>query len=342
MINFYPICESEMCSCFPLSTSLLLLFALWNENPLFSYAEDYFQPWKQCLNMIWRSPLLCVCVVWGGGGGGVQVMFSSEGSVWTWSDKGHHCVSVCRQVMSSSENSVWTWSEEGHHCLCVCGQVMSNSEDWTWSEEVHHSVCVCVCVLCVCAGYVQLWRRCLNMVWRRPPLFVCMWAGYVQLWRLNMVWRSPPLCVCVCVCVCRLCPALKAVFEHGLKKSATLCVCVCRLCPALKAVFEHGLKKSATLCVCVCRLCPALKAVFEHGLKKSTIMGGHCHPWLFIEEVCLPASATFFLSFFGSLVCYCILLSWWRFILACHFIFLSVLLLFSIFFCLSLSCLCYC
>ena len=81
-----------------------------------------------------------------------------------------------------------------------------------------------------------------------------------------------------------------------------VCVCVCRLCPALKAVFEHGLKKSTTLCVCVCRLCPALKAVFEHGLKKSTIMGGHCHPWLFIEEVCLPASATFFLWQFGLLL----------------------------------------
>ena len=33
------------------------------------------------------------------------------------------------------------------------------------------------------------------------------------------------------------------------------------------------------------RLCPALKAIFEHGLKKSTILGGNCHPWLFIEEV---------------------------------------------------------
>lgn len=32
-------------------------------------------------------------------------------------------------------------------------------------------------------------------------------------------------------------------------------------------------------------LCPALKAIFQHGLKKTSILGGPCHPWLFIEEV---------------------------------------------------------
>lgn len=32
-------------------------------------------------------------------------------------------------------------------------------------------------------------------------------------------------------------------------------------------------------------LCPALKAIFMHGLKKPSILGGPCHPWLFIEEV---------------------------------------------------------
>lgn len=32
-------------------------------------------------------------------------------------------------------------------------------------------------------------------------------------------------------------------------------------------------------------LCPALKAIFQHGLKKPSILGGPCHPWLFIEEV---------------------------------------------------------
>ncbi|XP_055000139.1 small G protein signaling modulator 3 [Sorex araneus] len=31
-------------------------------------------------------------------------------------------------------------------------------------------------------------------------------------------------------------------------------------------------------------LCPALKALFEHGLKKPSLLGGACHPWMFIEE----------------------------------------------------------
>ncbi|XP_064419471.1 small G protein signaling modulator 3 isoform X3 [Latimeria chalumnae] len=31
-------------------------------------------------------------------------------------------------------------------------------------------------------------------------------------------------------------------------------------------------------------LCPAVKAIFEHGLKKPSLLGGPCHPWLFIEE----------------------------------------------------------
>ncbi|XP_043924287.1 small G protein signaling modulator 3 isoform X2 [Protopterus annectens] len=31
-------------------------------------------------------------------------------------------------------------------------------------------------------------------------------------------------------------------------------------------------------------LCPAMKAIFEHGLKKPSLLGGPCHPWLFIEE----------------------------------------------------------
>ncbi|XP_042746372.1 small G protein signaling modulator 3 isoform X2 [Lagopus leucura] len=31
-------------------------------------------------------------------------------------------------------------------------------------------------------------------------------------------------------------------------------------------------------------LCPALKSIFEHGLKKPSLLGGACHPWLFIEE----------------------------------------------------------
>uniref|UniRef100_A0A8C6VMN8 RUN and TBC1 domain-containing protein 3 n=1 Tax=Naja naja TaxID=35670 RepID=A0A8C6VMN8_NAJNA len=31
-------------------------------------------------------------------------------------------------------------------------------------------------------------------------------------------------------------------------------------------------------------LCPALKAIFEQGLKRPSLLGGACHPWLFIEE----------------------------------------------------------
>ncbi|XP_073448745.1 small G protein signaling modulator 3 isoform X1 [Aquarana catesbeiana] len=31
-------------------------------------------------------------------------------------------------------------------------------------------------------------------------------------------------------------------------------------------------------------LCPSIKAIFEHGLKKPSLLGGPCHPWLFIEE----------------------------------------------------------
>lgn len=37
-------------------------------------------------------------------------------------------------------------------------------------------------------------------------------------------------------------------------------------------------------------LCPALKAIFQHGLKKPSILGGPCHPWLFIEEVSVTTS----------------------------------------------------
>ena len=37
--------------------------------------------------------------------------------------------------------------------------------------------------------------------------------------------------------------------------------------------------------VVTARLCPALKAIFLHGMRKPSILGGACHPWLFIEEV---------------------------------------------------------
>ena len=48
-------------------------------------------------------------------------------------------------------------------------------------------------------------------------------------------------------------------------------------------------------------LCPALKALFEHGLKKPSLLGGACHPWLFIEEVSQSSSLS-----------PCTLRSWWQ------------------------------
>ncbi|KAF0313788.1 Small G protein signaling modulator 3 [Amphibalanus amphitrite] len=32
-------------------------------------------------------------------------------------------------------------------------------------------------------------------------------------------------------------------------------------------------------------LCATLKQVLEHGMRRPIILGGVCHPWLFIEEV---------------------------------------------------------
>ncbi|CAH1795420.1 unnamed protein product [Owenia fusiformis] len=49
-------------------------------------------------------------------------------------------------------------------------------------------------------------------------------------------------------------------------------------------------------------LCPALKAIFEHGLKKSVIIGGHCHPWLFIEEAATKEVEKDFESVYSRLV----------------------------------------
>ncbi|XP_068674823.1 small G protein signaling modulator 3-like isoform X1 [Montipora foliosa] len=31
-------------------------------------------------------------------------------------------------------------------------------------------------------------------------------------------------------------------------------------------------------------ICPALKSIFLHGMRKPSILGGPCHPWLFLEE----------------------------------------------------------
>lgn len=49
-------------------------------------------------------------------------------------------------------------------------------------------------------------------------------------------------------------------------------------------------------------LCPAIKAVLEHGMKKSSILGGPCHPWLFIEEVANKEVEKDFNSVYSRLV----------------------------------------
>uniref|UniRef100_A0A8C9YZS0 RUN and TBC1 domain-containing protein 3 n=1 Tax=Sander lucioperca TaxID=283035 RepID=A0A8C9YZS0_SANLU len=49
-------------------------------------------------------------------------------------------------------------------------------------------------------------------------------------------------------------------------------------------------------------LCPALKAIFQHGLKKSSILGGPCHPWLFIEEAASREVERDFNSVYSRLV----------------------------------------
>lgn len=49
-------------------------------------------------------------------------------------------------------------------------------------------------------------------------------------------------------------------------------------------------------------LCPALKAIFEHGLKKSSLIGGVCHPWLFIEEAAHKEVEKDFNSVYSRLV----------------------------------------
>ncbi|TRY65366.1 hypothetical protein DNTS_013771, partial [Danionella cerebrum] len=49
-------------------------------------------------------------------------------------------------------------------------------------------------------------------------------------------------------------------------------------------------------------LCPALKAIFQHGLKKPSILGGPCHPWLFIEEAASKEVERDFNSVYSRLV----------------------------------------
>ncbi|CAN8003392.1 unnamed protein product, partial [Ixodes hexagonus] len=49
-------------------------------------------------------------------------------------------------------------------------------------------------------------------------------------------------------------------------------------------------------------LCPSIKAVLEYGMKRSTILGGTCHPWLFIEEVANKEVEKDFNSVYSRLV----------------------------------------
>ncbi|XP_059928684.1 small G protein signaling modulator 3 [Gadus macrocephalus] len=49
-------------------------------------------------------------------------------------------------------------------------------------------------------------------------------------------------------------------------------------------------------------LCPALKNIFQHGLKKPSILGGPCHPWLFIEEAASREVERDFNSVYSRLV----------------------------------------
>ncbi|XP_022092365.1 small G protein signaling modulator 3 homolog isoform X4 [Acanthaster planci] len=49
-------------------------------------------------------------------------------------------------------------------------------------------------------------------------------------------------------------------------------------------------------------LCPTLKSLFEHGLKQPSILGGPCHPWLFIEEASCKEVEKDFESVYSRLV----------------------------------------
>ncbi|KAL5018571.1 hypothetical protein ScPMuIL_004293 [Solemya velum] len=49
-------------------------------------------------------------------------------------------------------------------------------------------------------------------------------------------------------------------------------------------------------------LCPGLKSIFEHGLKRSHLLGGSCHPWLFIEEAATREVEKDFQSVYSRLV----------------------------------------
>lgn len=47
---------------------------------------------------------------------------------------------------------------------------------------------------------------------------------------------------------------------------------------------------------------PTLKAIFEHGIKRSRVLGGPCHPWMFIEDVARKEVQRDFDSVYSRLV----------------------------------------
>ncbi|KXJ20495.1 Small G protein signaling modulator 3 [Exaiptasia diaphana] len=49
-------------------------------------------------------------------------------------------------------------------------------------------------------------------------------------------------------------------------------------------------------------LCPSLKSIFEHGMRRPSILGGPCHPWLFIEEASQREVERDFQSVYSRLV----------------------------------------
>ncbi|XP_045135376.1 small G protein signaling modulator 3 homolog isoform X2 [Portunus trituberculatus] len=49
-------------------------------------------------------------------------------------------------------------------------------------------------------------------------------------------------------------------------------------------------------------LCPAVKAILQHGMRSTSLLGGPCHPWLFIEESAAREVERDFSSVYSRLV----------------------------------------
>lgn len=49
-------------------------------------------------------------------------------------------------------------------------------------------------------------------------------------------------------------------------------------------------------------LCPAIKAILQHGMRSTSLLGGPCHPWLFIEESAAREVERDFSSVYSRLV----------------------------------------